>query len=126
MTATRAAGRVAVSVLHEPQRPTADRPETLRQARRFEVHKGEFLHLGLCHPCAAQGAYGRQFGFGLVRPPCADCLPLLSLLPVAAPNGWRRFAKDSASALRMTGTLRSVSSDLSQLGRFVDGAEEAA
>ncbi len=109
-----------------PAGDLADRPETLRQAQRFEVHKGEFLRLGLCHPCAAQGAYGRQCGFTSVRAPCADCLPLLDPLPVASPNGWRRFAKDTASALRLTAEHQPVSSDPSHLGRSVNGTEEAA
>ncbi len=127
MTGTKGPDRAVVAGDRTTQHTDfADRPESLRQAQRWEVHKGEYLRLGLCHPCAGQGAYGRQCGFGSVRPPCGDCLPLLGRLPVSAPNGWRRFAKDPASALTLTADLQPVSSDLSLPGRSLSGAEEAA
>lgn len=128
MTPAHGAGRGAAADVPAvvPHRPTVDRPETLRQARRFEVHKGEYLHLGLCHPCAGQGAYGRQLGFRSVHPPCPGCLLLLTALPVAAPNGWRRFAKDSASVLSLTAEPLPVSSDPMAVERSTKSAERAA
>lgn len=81
------------------------KPETMSQARTWDTVKAAYLRAGLCHACAGQAAWGHQLGFGHVsppdkrgfrhgiRPPCDRCRPLVAAFPVAAPAGWRRFAR---------------------------------
>jgi hypothetical protein len=69
------------------------RPETLAQAVEWQRVKTRYLLAGLCHYCAGQAAYGHQFGsggFNAVRPPCADCAPLVEMFAYATRNPlWR-------------------------------------
>ncbi len=48
-------------------------PETLRQARRWDVWNGQYRRLLSCATCSAQWAWGRALGWSKVLPPCADC-----------------------------------------------------
>lgn len=74
------------------------RPESLREARTWEIVKGKYAALGLCGRCAAQAAWGHQIGFGrLEHQPCAACAPVVATLPVAtASPAWRRRAQGAA------------------------------
>ncbi|MPV50276.1 hypothetical protein GCG21_09725 [Pseudactinotalea sp. HY160] len=74
------------------------RPETMREARTWEVVKNRALDYGLCHACAAQLAYGHQLGFtSTTHEPCGECLWIVATLPVAKSNGWRTVAGEAAS-----------------------------
>lgn len=68
------------------------KPETMAQARAFDRKKKRYRRLGLCQPCAAQAAWGHQLGFGDLRPPCTECLPIVAALPDDGPRGskWRK------------------------------------
>lgn len=80
-------------------RAKADRPETLREARSFEMFKRQHLNAGLCHVCASQGAYGRQLGFSRVGQPCAEeCRAGASQVPELA--GWLRPSAAGRTAKR--------------------------
>jgi hypothetical protein len=70
--------------------PKAARPETVRQAERWDVNKNRVVEAGLCHPCAAQYAWGLQDGFTGSRPPCRSCSEIVARsLGMIKPNGWR-------------------------------------
>lgn len=58
------------------ERPPRERPETMIQARTWEVVKNRYLRAGLCLRCAAQAAWGHQCGFRLIHPPCEVCRAL--------------------------------------------------
>ncbi|PCC26512.1 hypothetical protein CIK75_02500 [Glutamicibacter sp. BW78] len=64
-------------------------PETASQAHTWERIKTHYLQLGLCHKCAAQAAYGSQYGFTDVNPPCVECSPTVAAFASKQPNGWR-------------------------------------
>lgn len=49
------------------------KPETLRQARRWDDVKSQYVSAGLCHHCASQAAWGHQGGFASIKPPCGGC-----------------------------------------------------
>jgi hypothetical protein len=66
-------------------------PESPRTARRWDGAKAAYLRDGLCHRCAAQAAWGHQLGFSRIRPPCADCRPIVDRFPVSEASPWRRF-----------------------------------
>lgn len=79
------------------------KPETPSQAGSWTTRKNKYLELGLCEACAAQAAYGHQSGFGPhehvrgghlvlegIRPPCADCAPVVAAFPVEAHGPWRK------------------------------------
>lgn len=68
------------------------KPETLRQAQRFDAYSREARNAGLCDRCAPQYAYGRRDGFSTVHPPCAECVVVMVPWPVAAVNRWRKAA----------------------------------
>lgn len=70
----------------------ASQPETLGQAKVWEIVKATYRHVGLCEKCAAQAAWGHQIGFALSNPPCDRCLALVATFPDTAPGQWRRFA----------------------------------
>lgn len=75
-------------------------PETLSQARYFDMLKRHYEGLDLCGACAAQAAHGHQIGFSLSRPPCPACEPIVNTFPTQRTNGWwslspRRGAKFS-------------------------------
>jgi hypothetical protein len=66
------------------------KPETLRQAERWNVAANRAERLGLCRRCAGQYAWGAQIGFSLSHPPCPACARLIETLGAAPkPNGWR-------------------------------------
>lgn len=71
------------------------KPETIRQARRWEKVKDVYLELGLCHKCAAMAAWGHQVGFAICNRPCDICLPLIEGLPREEANGWQVLRKVS-------------------------------
>lgn len=73
------------------------KPETVRQAKRWDVSKQAYVRAGLCEYCAGQAAWGHQIGFTKSHPPCADCAPVVAAFPQVGPAGteWRRF--DSAA-----------------------------
>lgn len=54
-------------------RAKADRPETVRQAARWENNKRKNLGLDLCPTCASQVAWGHQIGFSKTEPLCRPC-----------------------------------------------------
>lgn len=78
-------------------------PETLAQARTWEIVKGNYLADGLCYPCAAQAAWGHQAGWSGIRPPCDDCAPVVAGFPVAAGGHWRRWPKGDRRPVRGAG-----------------------
>jgi hypothetical protein len=67
-------------------------PETLAQARLWEMWNRRYKKAGLCYACAAQAAWGHQLGFGSVRPPCTLCTCAVAELPVQKAGGWRGLA----------------------------------
>lgn len=73
------------------QRAKVDRPETLRQARRWESLAVTYRAAGLCDRCASQAATARQLGHSQSAGPCSTCWPL-----------WARMLPVSGSALTET------------------------
>lgn len=74
--------------------PKAARPETVRQAERWDVVRNLAGSLGLCDRCAPQYADGIAVGFTSVRPPCPACANLLDALGgQPKPSGWRVLAR---------------------------------
>jgi hypothetical protein len=73
-------------------------PETPAQAREWDKTKNHYRRLGLCHRCAAQGAYGHADGFSTVQVPCTECLPIVAILPTSQPNGWRSQSRRRGKA----------------------------
>jgi hypothetical protein len=68
----------------------AARPETVRQAERWDVVRNLAGQLGLCDRCAPQYADGIAVGFAIVHPPCTACVNLLETFGgQAKPSGWR-------------------------------------
>jgi hypothetical protein len=66
------------------------RPETIRQAKRWDVAANKAERLGLCRKCAGQHAWGLQIGFGLSHPPCPTCAAVVDAIGgEERPNGWR-------------------------------------
>ena len=80
----------------ERVRARADRPETLREAIRWQTVKNHYVALGLCHVCAAQAAYGHQIGFTRINQPCPDCAGVVAGLPDETANGWRSQSYEKA------------------------------
>ena len=68
-----------------------NRPETLREAQRFEQYNREARRQGLCTRCSAQASYGRQLGWSNVHPPCPNCARLVASFPVEQGNGWKTW-----------------------------------
>lgn len=70
-------------------------PETLVQARKWEVVKARYVELGLCEKCAAQAAYGHQSnsgGWPSLNPPCDRCTETVGTFPFPTTNaGWRKI-----------------------------------
>lgn len=109
-------GRPAMGGLRDPratdrfqsigQRPAAERPETIEQARRWDVQKSRALAHGLCDRCAAQYAWGSQIGFTHSRPPCSSCALIVdAAIGEVRTNGWRNMR------------LRDVGTDDTRKGR---------
>lgn len=78
--------------MNEQPKPKADRPETMRQARTWEIVKNRYRKLGLCYRCACQAAWGHQIGFSRIEAPCPGCAETLASFPDDAGNGWRKHA----------------------------------
>ena len=60
-------------------RPTgvkANAPETIEQARRWQIRRDQYAAAGFCDRCAAQAAWGHQLGFAEQPPPCERCTGL--------------------------------------------------
>ena len=71
------------------QSNSIERPETLEQARRWDVQKSRALAHGLCERCAGQYSWGLQIGFTHSRPPCPSCAVIVAAtVGEARPNGW--------------------------------------
>lgn len=85
-------------------------PETPRQARRFDEYSAAAARRGLCRVCAPQHAYGRQYGFRQVHPPCRDCLVVMAAWPTGAAQGWRMWGAsvpaESEALADMPGTAQ--------------------
>lgn len=71
-------------------RPT---PAELAHAKEFDVCNNRYLDLGLCTRCAPQAAYGHQDGFANVKPPCAQCLPIILSFPTNESGEWRSYSR---------------------------------
>jgi hypothetical protein len=77
---------------HQSRRPAAERPETIDQARRWDVVKARAIAFGMCNRCAAQYAWGLQIGFARSHPPCGSCALLIGpVIGEARPNGWKNL-----------------------------------
>jgi hypothetical protein len=74
-------------------RRLTSRPETLRQARHWDVTASYYRRAGLCDCCAAQAAWGHQTSFREVLPPCVECRPAVLAFPEDASGEWRVFSK---------------------------------
>jgi hypothetical protein len=73
-------------------RPAAERPETLEQAKRWDVQKSRAIAHGLCVSCASQYAWGLQIGFTHSHPPCTKCAAIVgATVGEARLNGWRNM-----------------------------------
>jgi hypothetical protein len=72
-------------------------PETLRQAKRWDVVKRRYVDAGLCDRCAAQIGWGHQDnggGWNDLRPPCGRCTPVVRGFSVPTTNPlWRKFER---------------------------------
>jgi hypothetical protein len=69
------------------RKPT--RPETLRQAQVWEGVKHRYVLAGLCDRCAAQAAWGHQWGAGgwrVLRSPCTGCFEIVGLFAYSTTN----------------------------------------
>jgi hypothetical protein len=74
--------------LHLNVRPI-ERPETIDQAKRWDVQKSRAIAHGLCEKCAGQYCWGLQIGFIHSRPPCCECAAIIAVTSgEARPNGW--------------------------------------
>jgi hypothetical protein len=74
------------------RQPAAQRPETLDQARRWDVQRARAAAAGLCDRCASQYASGLALGFSLSHPPCIECAEILAVSSGdTRPNGWRNL-----------------------------------
>ncbi len=74
------------------RQPAAERPETIEQAKRWDVQKSRALAQGLCDKCASQYAWGLQVGFSHSHPPCSSCAAIIgAVVGEARPNGWRNM-----------------------------------
>ncbi len=74
------------------RQPAAERPETIEQAKRWDVQKSRALAQGLCSRCAAQYAWGLQVGFTRSHPPCSSCAVIIgAVVGEGRPNGWRNM-----------------------------------
>ena len=71
------------------QSNSSERPETLTQAKRWDVQKSRAVAHGLCAVCASAYSWGLQIGFTHSRPPCASCAVIVAATPgETRPNGW--------------------------------------
>jgi DMSO/TMAO reductase YedYZ molybdopterin-dependent catalytic subunit len=70
-------------------------PESLAQARRFEQFHRAAARALLCTTCASQHAYGRQYGFRAVNPPCESCRLVMQAWPKRKPGGWAALPRES-------------------------------
>ncbi len=69
-----------------------ERPETIEQAKRWDVQKSRAIAHGLCEKCAGQYSWGLQIGFTHSRPPCPDCAVIITTtVGEIRPNGWRNM-----------------------------------
>jgi hypothetical protein len=71
---------------------SAPKPETQKQAEKWQRVCRLAENAGLCPRCAAQLAWGAQEGsggFSSIHPPCAPCTIVMLDWPVVRPNGWR-------------------------------------
>jgi hypothetical protein len=56
-----------------------DKPETVRQAVRWDNRYNEYEQKGLCPACAARAAWGHQIGSRRVGTVCTSCQALMPL-----------------------------------------------
>lgn len=106
---------------------SAIKPESQRQAQRWDAWAGQYRRALGCDGCAAQASWGRALGWMRVRPPCARCTLVVETWSGRdVGNGWRVFGTEPASALSLTVSAVRESSDLIEPTRLVTGAEEAA
>jgi hypothetical protein len=63
-----------------------DKPETIRQAKRWDVWCDEYADTGFCPVCSAQAAWGHQLGFTQVRAVCSVCTGMTP--PYASAKQW--------------------------------------
>lgn len=78
----------------------ASRPETQGEAEAFHFTANHYRHLGLCHTCAAQAAYGHQLGFSLIDSPCRVCATVVACMPKTEVNGWRSKSPSTSAQWR--------------------------
>lgn len=78
-------------------------PETLAQARNWEVVKGKYQSAGLCEACAAQAAFAHQSHGGTwdtINPPCVGCVPVVAGFPDETPSPlWRKHSEPLRAAI---------------------------
>jgi hypothetical protein len=78
------------------RRPASQCPETIDQARRWDVVKARAIAFGLCDPCAAGYAWGLQLGFSHSRPPCTRCALIMGpVIGEVRPNRWTNLRLES-------------------------------
>lgn len=79
-----------------------NRPESPRQAVRWDSVASAYRAAGLCVRCAAQGANVRQDGSGLTSGPCSSCWPLWAHLQTVSTS---RAPEAPGSAVAVTEPL---------------------
>jgi hypothetical protein len=87
--------------MKDPWGPKDDGPETMRQAKTWQVHNNRYVDLGLCYACAAQAGYGHQLGFSRINPPCEVCAPIVATFPFAAVAPWRMTLEPRHAAAKV-------------------------
>jgi hypothetical protein len=102
-------GSVRRSNCRESTTGTLGRPESLRQAQRFETYRSHYADLGLCASCSALYAYGHQHGFSAlihVQPgqPCTACRPVVETFPDPEVGDLHSYGPESARSCRVSTT----------------------
>ena len=88
---------------HSPAKAT-HRPETPRQAEKWQRVYGWYDRAGLCPRCSAQGAWGHQLGFTNVKPPCNPCAVIVAEFPIETVGSWRQLTQPTAPQYALTPT----------------------
>ena len=71
---------------------------TRRQGQRWDAHVEAYKAKGLCAACAGQAAYGHEFGFDAIAPPCEICRPLVNASTgERLGKGWRTMVAETVA-----------------------------
>lgn len=91
--------------------PSHALPETLRQAKRWDLVKRTYVSAGLCEGCAARAAWGHQHhgnSWRDLQPPCVRCRGLVEEFHEATSAvAWRKMRQPQTArkTQRLHGTV---------------------